>query len=560
MAGADASVTATFGGDTTPLRQSAGQGAQIVEGFGASVKKIASDLRSVLGDVGVGFLAGFFANDALGKLKEFFGEIQEDARRLRRLHDEFSLGTDEIQAWEKLVKRATGSVDGAQLSLEKTRKALSELADGQQSAVKNFAALGLSAEDFIGLSLDQALQKIAQGYAANKDQAGAYAAVVDILGARQAPKLVAALDILANKSLREVGDQLANLSDKYLPSSLVGLNTFGDTMKEYLWTRPKVLIGNLLGIIFSIPSALGTVAGAITNFFDGIGTNWKGTIFATNSATKALDEFKAKTAEAGVTDAERATAAEEAHKRLVAFGEQLNKTQQAAAKEQAARAEKDRAHAAEQVDALMVQDAAEKRHIEEVKQAKAAADAKRAQAQADYNGQIAEQVRLEDEAAEAERRAYNQKVADMRNFEKLRVALAHPDYSQYSTAALDAQLKQLKDREFSMRLEYQQGPSALGGISGQTFENSNYEFLNTIATLEQELKFRSGFSSALASGGQQGALNYFVGQGRDALAFDNVYRSASSWGQGLDQTNAHLSTITTGITAIAGGLKKVGIG
>lgn len=129
---------------------------------------------SALAGLGEALTATFIAD--MGK------KILDNAESIVKMSNNLGVGTDALQAFQYATREAGGTTENANKIFEISRAKLDELRAGNSAATAAFAALGLSASDFIGLSLDQALEKIAQGYDQNADRAGAYAALQVIVG------------------------------------------------------------------------------------------------------------------------------------------------------------------------------------------------------------------------------------------------------------------------------------------------------------------------------------------------------------------------------------------
>lgn len=275
-------VQATFGADTAPLQTKSGEAQGIISNFASTASK-------TLGEVGAGFLKAFIVQDAAAKILGFFTDIQDKVRRLVDQSRELSVPTELIQVFEKAVVKAGGSVEQAQKIWEHARLAIDKLGAGNEAATKEFAALGLSAQDFLGLSLDQGLEKIAKAYFENRDAAGAYAAIVEILGARQAPQAMVALQKLADQGFGGLSAGAQNLSDKILPSAVAALDSFSRTVSEYSG-RVKNFVANIAGGFLNAIQVFGGLAAATTNWLQGQKTDWDAVLLVTEKTTQAVTD------------------------------------------------------------------------------------------------------------------------------------------------------------------------------------------------------------------------------------------------------------------------------
>lgn len=250
-------INAIFGADTAPLAKGSTEADSIVS-------KFASRATAALGTLGITLGAGAI----LG----FFKSVIEKGGALQDLSDRLQVGTDELQAWDFAVRQAGGSSEQANMTWDKSRKALDSLAAGQDTAIKQFAALGLKATDFVGLDLPSSLEKIARAYSENTDRAGAYDAVTDILGSKTAPALNAVLLQLGAEGFPAFVKGAEAAGQVMSKEAIARMDEFGDrvdALKGQLTTFGAVAftafgrLGDLVGI----------TAAMVVNSMDGITTS-----------------------------------------------------------------------------------------------------------------------------------------------------------------------------------------------------------------------------------------------------------------------------------------------
>jgi hypothetical protein len=169
---------------------------------------------------------------------------------------------------------------------------------------------------------------IARAYKENEAAAGAYDAVTDILGSKTAPKLLVALNQLANEGfpgLAESARSAMQLMDKEVISKL---DDFGDRMAR-IWTAMKSGGADLAGVFFKVGDAIGTITAGIV----GLAKGWD-----ISAAGEALNPKKAVESMRKVTtemEAQKAIAEAEAK-----ADEERRKNQEKMDKENEAAAEK----------------------------------------------------------------------------------------------------------------------------------------------------------------------------------------------------------------------------
>lgn len=262
-----------------------------LRGMFGSLSDRGREAGQILGEVGTSFFKSFLAVDAVQRILGFFNSVIEKAERLRVLKMEFGDITDSIQLFDKMVLKAGGSLEQSQKIWERTKLGLSQLAEGGETATKNFATLGLSAADFIGLGLDDALEKIATAYQKNSDQAGAYAAIVEILGARNAPQLMAALRQLGTDGFDALREKNQNLSDTFKIQAADALSSVTRLFTEYTG-RMKNLIGNVAGGFLEFGQILGGLGAATLNWLQGVKTDWDEVLLMNKKHLDALEKVK----------------------------------------------------------------------------------------------------------------------------------------------------------------------------------------------------------------------------------------------------------------------------
>jgi hypothetical protein len=121
-------------------------------------------------------------------------------------------------------------------------------------------------------------------------------------------------------------------------------------------------------------------------------------------------------------------------------------------------------------------------------------------------------------------------------------AVGMQNLGSYSTLSLQATMQQMQSQLNNAR-------SAYPTMSQSDFDMNNYYQESQIGSIQQELQFRQGFTSAYNSGGSQGALSYYTQQGGNALSFDTAMANMSNWSKGQDTTNQYLKTITNVLTS-----------
>jgi len=255
-----ADINVRLGGDNSGFRGMLDEAESAAGKFGRSVSALIPALSGAA-------IAGFFRT------------VIAEAGALQDLSDRLNVSTDSLQSFNAAVRLAGGTNEQATQAWDKARKAIDSLVAGTPEAVKQFEKLGLSAKDFIGLNLDESLEKIARGYKDNADVAGAYDAITDILGSKSAPRLMAALLQLANEGFPGLTASMKQSMQVMDSEVIAKLDEFGDRMGQF-WNSIKVGGSSVLGVLMAIGNVLCFLAaGSVAlvkgeGFFSGASGVW----------------------------------------------------------------------------------------------------------------------------------------------------------------------------------------------------------------------------------------------------------------------------------------------
>lgn len=217
--------------------------------------------NGMLGQIGMGVSAAA----VLG----FFKSVTEKAGAIQDLSDRLNVSTDALQSFNYVVQQAGGTSEQAVQAWDKGRKALDNLAVGNEAASKQFAALGLNAKNFVGLNLDQSLELIARGFVENKDAAGAYDAITDILGSKSAPALMSALVSLGTDGFGAFIAGAKEAGQVMETDTIKKLDEAGDSLARM---QGQLTVGGsvILGWFMKFADGVGTVAANMVNSFQGL--------------------------------------------------------------------------------------------------------------------------------------------------------------------------------------------------------------------------------------------------------------------------------------------------
>lgn len=332
----ESSITAFFGGDVSGLEKAVGSANVIVGSFQSAMAKIGIT-------IGAAAVIGFFKS------------VIDRASDIKNMSDALDIGTEQLQAFEFAVRSAGGNMQDAGTMLRNLRNRVDELASGNEKAAETFAKLGVTQKDIIGIPLEAALEKVSKGYVANKDSAGAYAAITDIVGARST-KLLGVLQTVGTDGFYK-GIELPAQSAGQVMSNVLELEEAGNKLEA--WKGRLIVWGaNVLDVVEK--SAMGIKWLLMDAFTPGTGVASAATYMAEHAK-------KAEAAVNAVTDALKGQVGtvkdfvafnEAAWKREMAYLEMRSEHEQAQqkrlqmAKVYLAEAEKYRENSKEQLDLI----------------------------------------------------------------------------------------------------------------------------------------------------------------------------------------------------------------
>lgn len=155
-------------------------------GIASQAELLGQSLKSIaVGALGVGALG------ALGR------QAMAMADRLDDLSTRLQISTEALQVLDLLARKTGQTADVFTAGIDHMNKALAEAQRGSVSAYRPFQDLHIVLDDFEKLTPERKLEVIARSIAGASDQTLAFDSACEILGARNAPQLRAALTELA---------------------------------------------------------------------------------------------------------------------------------------------------------------------------------------------------------------------------------------------------------------------------------------------------------------------------------------------------------------------------
>lgn len=282
MASFNESIVAYFGGDTSGLEKAVIKAEGVVGGFQSALGKIGVTL-------GTAAVLGFFKN------------VLDQVGRIDDLSKSLGLSTDAVQTFEFALVKAGGKAQDIQKLFQNVNRSLDELAVGNENTAESFRRLGLSQEELAGIPLEQALEKISAGYVENRKEAGAYSALIKIVGADSA-KLMGILEDLGTNGFGKLKADAEDAGLLIKEDTIARLDELGDRIATV--GKGIVRLGaELLALGTKASDGLGALAAVAVNYVTGIETAWDAFKPAEKAeqAVKALDAVATKIKGTGAT-------------------------------------------------------------------------------------------------------------------------------------------------------------------------------------------------------------------------------------------------------------------
>lgn len=243
---------------TAAYQQGLQQAQNQLKSFQSSVEGIFDQLKSVA----VEFLGA-------AALEEFTRSVIDNEQELDKLSIQTGIAVDQLSK----LQYAAGQNDVSNFSgdILKLSKSIGEANNGNKQLLLDFDALGISAADLKSLSVDQVLQKMADGFKAAADGSGKAAVATALMG-RGGQDLIAFLD-QGSSGIQSYMDKLEKLGGVVTPEAADQAHKLGQALGD-------------------LKAALdGTGQKAVSAFIDPL-----------TDATKALADFFAETRDTGSFD------------------------------------------------------------------------------------------------------------------------------------------------------------------------------------------------------------------------------------------------------------------
>jgi hypothetical protein len=165
-------------------------------------------------------------------LLTFVNRAANAADAVLNLARQAELSISSVQSLSKIASDAGLGFGELQSALNRLVNEQQEALTGNERAIKSYADLGITLSDLRRLSPEQLLQRTAEALAANRNNATAAAASVQLLG-RNSGRLREVLDEIASKTLPGINSELENTNRIVSTESILVLDAYQQQWQDW---------------------------------------------------------------------------------------------------------------------------------------------------------------------------------------------------------------------------------------------------------------------------------------------------------------------------------------
>ena len=156
-----------------------------------------------------------------------------------------NVSAESFQVLAHLAKDSGGSIEQLTKVMDHLQVAAADAANGNEEISKKFSRLGISAKEFAALKPEEQMERLGRAVVNSSNQQEAFAATMDLVGAKQAPMLMAALKELGAEGFDEVATK-AKAAGLVMDETMVKrLHDAGDRIDEFK-VRLTILAGQFI--------------------------------------------------------------------------------------------------------------------------------------------------------------------------------------------------------------------------------------------------------------------------------------------------------------------------
>lgn len=211
--------------------------ARAIRSAEGNITRLGRTTRNIAGALGVG--VSLSAITRLTQSAIEYGSALTDAAAATRM------GVEEYQVLKFAAQEAGAGMDKVTNAAARIQKATNDARNGLTTYARAFTALNINVEEFQRLSPDRQLEQLGRAMVRSEDQAVAYASVLDIIGSRNAPRLMEVLQRLGSEGFDEV-TRAARASGEIMEEfTAKRLDAAADSI-ESLKTKVTILAGETI--------------------------------------------------------------------------------------------------------------------------------------------------------------------------------------------------------------------------------------------------------------------------------------------------------------------------
>ena len=206
----------------------------------------------------------FAAVFAVDQIKEFAAKYAELGEQIERTSAMLGVSAKSAQELGFVAEITGGDAKGLATAMERLELNLQHAQNPTSQQAQALKALGLSAKDLIGLSLDQQMNKIANSVARFADGGNKTAIVMALLG-RSGAQMIPVLDQGAAglQSLRDRADQVGSVMSEKTVKALSNLERSFVTLRSAVSGLAGTLVGEMAPAMSKFDNDLATTIGNI---------------------------------------------------------------------------------------------------------------------------------------------------------------------------------------------------------------------------------------------------------------------------------------------------------
>jgi hypothetical protein len=217
------------------------------------------------------------------RLVRLAGDVIDAADSLHDLSQRTGVSVETLSVLSAEAKKAGVSIDEVAVGFRFLSRSVEELKQGNAEVVESFRAIGLSAKDIKGLSLDQVFAKVATAMSRFEEGSGRSAVATRILG-RSGEALIPLLNELANGGLANATEKAKALGGVISGDTARAADDFNDSITN-LKTAVSGFTKELVSALAPLTAVIEKVTSFLASFPPGVKAFAAGAVIAGAAAT-----------------------------------------------------------------------------------------------------------------------------------------------------------------------------------------------------------------------------------------------------------------------------------